>query len=154
EDFAAFPEAWIHQCLFPTTGAGKPLFANTVASGLPDPPRRVAFAVHPVECDLVLECIHGRPESRMLVRIKLLLLDEALERLFNQFLPRLDEVEYVVPEAKKSTVHPKTRIPHRSDVIHDSVVASSHGVKGLPRLDRKKAGNSVFLLACFRVFRQ
>src|SRR5437764_14111042 len=69
---------------------------NTTASALPTHPGAVALRFHAVEGDLVLERVHGAPESVVPIHRKEALLDEPLERLLDELVALLDVVEDVL----------------------------------------------------------
>src|SRR5689334_25255233 len=83
--------------------------------GLPERPRRSSRLPHLLEVLDVLEGVHRRPESVVLVGHQLVLLDQPPERLLDQLLARPDVVEDLTPEEEVAAVDPDIRRPHVVD---------------------------------------
>src|SRR5262249_39980120 len=75
-------------------------------TGLPYLPGTVACLEHLLELLLILERVHRRPESRVLVREELVRSAETPERLLDQVFALLDVVEDLGAEDEVATVDP------------------------------------------------
>src|SRR6185369_12740212 len=80
------------------------LSGNTVASSLPHLPGAVASCFHAIERDLVLEGVHGAPESGVPIHSELAPLHELLERTLHQLVAVFDAVEDVVAQHEIATI--------------------------------------------------
>src|SRR5262245_27660331 len=102
---------------------------------LPHLPGGVAARLHFVECLLVLEGVHARPESLVAVRDELLQTDEALEGLLDELLALLQVIEDLPLEGEESAVDPEIGTADVADVLDEAIAAERDGVEALAGAD-------------------
>src|SRR5437762_3153929 len=89
---------------------------------LPHFPGSLAATVHVVQHLLIFEGIHAAPEPVVAVGKKLLLLDQSLKRLLNQFFATVHEIENLLSQYEESSIHPDIGAAHMPDLSNEIVI--------------------------------
>src|SRR5262245_46485716 len=85
---------------------------------LPDHPGALSPGLHSIEPNLVLEGVHGLPESVPTKCCKFAFGHQTLKRFLHQFLALMDVFEYFGPHNEKSSIDPKLLVSHGADISH------------------------------------
>src|SRR5215471_8783797 len=111
---------------------------------LPHHPRTIALGFHAIERYLVLECVHRAPEPGVSVHKKLLLIDQALEGLFDEFLAGLHVLEDFLAQHEVPAIQKKFVVRHRVEACCKAVRRRLNRMEAVPAADTDHTGDHTF----------
>src|SRR4029434_9386556 len=116
---------------------------RTFGAGLPERPGHFAAGIHVVECLLVFESVHARPEPVVAEGGQLLETEEPLKGLLDELLTLLEMVEDFAFEGENPAVDPEIGTADVTDVSDQRVVTERNRVKALTRTHTEETADLV-----------
>src|SRR5678815_176631 len=92
--------------------------------GIPHGPGSSSFPKNLIQLLLFLECVHASPKTIMRKRDQLLILNQAMERLLDQFLAIFHVAKNLTAKNEESPVDPIARFPNMFHAFHHAVLVS------------------------------
>src|SRR4026209_453273 len=125
---------------------------RTGRAALPHGPRCIRPGVHVVECLLVLERIHRRPEPLIAIPSQPSESDQSLERLLDEFFAVLHGVEDLTLEHEEPAIDQNSGIADVANVPDPVSLTERHDVEALAGADAEEAGDGVLAAKMGDVF--
>jgi hypothetical protein len=120
---------------------------------IPDLPRSFALVMQFFQLLKLLYRVHTSPKTVVRVANQLLLCDEALERLMNQFFAFVHVVEDLLAEYKEATVNPLICFGDMTNVGYQ-ISVQIHDVERGVGLNAHESGNFILVLNVLKHLRQ
>src|SRR5690348_11239768 len=108
-------------------------------------PWRFTLRIHLIQSLFILERIHRSIETIIFISDELLLFDQSLEWLPNQFLSRSDIAEDLFLEDKESTIDPNIGLAYVLNFLNIVLSVQRDKVIAQIRLDTDKTSNFVLV---------
>src|SRR5437870_4666746 len=116
--------------------------------GIPHRPWCSSLAENLIQLLLFLESIHAAPKTIMRKGDQLLVLNQTVKGLLDQFLPVFHVAKNLAPKNEKSPVDPVPGFTNMVHALYDTVLIGLDQVKASPRSDTDKTGDFAGTLQC------